>query len=70
MGLLQGLMGLAVGGSVGLLVAAAILPTADTAINGATLNDTGADALWQLLPLFMVVAIVAVMISFAVKDYF
>ena len=70
MGLLQGLMGLAVGGSVGLLVAAAILPTADSAIDGATLNDSGADALWQLLPLFMVVAIVTVLIGYAIKDYF
>ena len=63
MGMLGQLIGAGIGGSVGLVVVAALLPTADTNIAANTLNNSSADTLWQLLPLFLVIAIAMVLLG-------
>lgn len=63
MGMLGALIGAGIGGSVGLVVISALLPTADTEIASNTLNNTSANTLWQLLPLFLVIAIAMVLLG-------
>ena len=69
MSLIKDIMTVAIGGSVGLLVAASIVPQADTAITGNKLNNSGANSLWQLLPLFLVVALIGSIVAVAIKDF-
>ena len=69
MALIKDIMTVAIGGSVGLLVAASLIPQADTTIAGHTLNGTGSNALWQLLPLFIVVALIGALVAVAIKDF-
>lgn len=69
MGIMQKLMGVVVGGSVGLLVASAIVPTADQNIFDTNLTSSaGAESLYSLLPLFLVVALVAAIVGYAVTE--